>query len=198
MIEDVFNFEFAFLPHKILKPTEFTETCQVLGERFTSPTNSIFSPRTKGKIVPHDGLAHYLESIWTKVASNKDLDLPNQQDLLAQYRCDELAQDAFSELMADSENLCVNRKTVELAEFLSQAEQLKRICIDSFSEKAHRYSNLVYEKKLLELIDRVDGHFYPVANTILMSLKSSLLTDFDLQIQVTAICSYFILTLDRI
>lgn len=185
MIEEVFNFEFAFLPHKILKPTEFTETCQVLAERFNSQTNSIFHPRTRGKIVPLDGLAVYLESIWAKVASNKDLDLPNQQDLLAQYRCDELAQEAFATLMTNAENLFASRKTVEPSDFISQAEKLKRVCIDSFSEKAHRYSSLVYEKKLLELIDRVDGHFYPVANGILMSLKSSLLTNFDQQILVS-------------
>lgn len=33
----------------------------------------------------------YASSIWDKVLTNKDLDLPTQQELLAQYRCDEIS-----------------------------------------------------------------------------------------------------------
>lgn len=32
-----------------------------------------------------------MEGIWQQVLANKDLDLPTQQELLAQFRCDELA-----------------------------------------------------------------------------------------------------------
>lgn len=129
LIEEIFNFEFAFLPHKILKPTEFSETCQILAKRFIKVDNSIFNPKTSSKIVPQDGLAMYLESIWSKVASNKDLDLPNQQELLAQYRCDELAQEAFSIMVGHSESLFSNRKFIEPSEFITQGEQLKQTCI---------------------------------------------------------------------
>jgi hypothetical protein len=33
----------------------------------------------------------YASSIWDTVLTNKDLDLPTQQELLAQYRCDEIS-----------------------------------------------------------------------------------------------------------
>jgi hypothetical protein len=32
-----------------------------------------------------------MESIWDQVQSNSDLDIPTQQELLAQFRCDEIA-----------------------------------------------------------------------------------------------------------
>lgn len=53
------------------------------------------------KIVPADGLAIYLMSIWEKIISNKDLDLPNQQQLLAQYRCDEIAATIYESLSSN-------------------------------------------------------------------------------------------------
>lgn len=37
----------------------------------------------------------YAEAIWEKIVTNKDLDLPTQQELLAQFRCDEIANLAF-------------------------------------------------------------------------------------------------------
>lgn len=76
------------------------------------------------KRIPADGVPFYMEGIWVrlfigtcsqtqadiaspavpqqKVLTNKDLDLPTQQELLAQFRCDEISasvleafQDAF-------------------------------------------------------------------------------------------------------
>lgn len=43
------------------------------------------------KRIPADGYNMYASSIWDKVLTNKDLDLPTQQELLAQYRCDEIS-----------------------------------------------------------------------------------------------------------
>lgn len=42
-----------------------------------------------------DGLHVYAGGIWEKIMTNKDLDLPTQQELLAQFRCDEIANAAF-------------------------------------------------------------------------------------------------------
>jgi len=37
----------------------------------------------------------YAAAIWEKIITNKDLDLPTQQELLAQFRCEEIANAAF-------------------------------------------------------------------------------------------------------
>jgi hypothetical protein len=72
--------------------------------RFVQETNEavVFQPQYHKKI-PADGFGHYISSIWVrcmqrhahrckeKITQNKDLDLPTQQQLLAQYRCDEIA-----------------------------------------------------------------------------------------------------------
>lgn len=49
------------------------------------------------KRIPADGVAFYMEGIWEQVQTNKDLDLPTQQELLAQFRCDEISAVALTE-----------------------------------------------------------------------------------------------------
>lgn len=99
-IDEFFDFMFTALPHKILQPERFESGAVTMRERFVDRDNSdfVFKPHYH-KRIPADGFSHYAESIWEKVVTNKDLDLPTQQQLLAQYRCDEIskvAYDAFS------------------------------------------------------------------------------------------------------
>lgn len=87
-----FDLAFAALPHKILLPEKFEEAVIELRERFTdrSRPDYVFQPAYH-KRIPADGVGFYMEGIWEQVMTNKDLDLPTQQELLAQFRCDEIA-----------------------------------------------------------------------------------------------------------
>lgn len=63
-----------------------------IGNRFKDPQDPDFVFRPEyHKRIPADGYFMYASSIWDKVLTNKDLDLPTQQELLAQYRCDEIS-----------------------------------------------------------------------------------------------------------
>ena len=82
-----------------------------LRKRFTDKTRPdyVFKPAYH-KRIPADGLAHYMQTIWEQVQSNKDLDLPTQQELLAQFRCDELAA-GVTEIFVQSAKIV--RKPIE-------------------------------------------------------------------------------------
>ncbi|KAI9602115.1 hypothetical protein KEM48_000142 [Puccinia striiformis f. sp. tritici PST-130] len=70
-ITDYFDLTFTALSHKVLQPDNFDREVESFRQA--------------------DGLAQYMSGIWDAVVSNKDLDLPTQQELLAQFRCDEIA-----------------------------------------------------------------------------------------------------------
>ena len=76
----------------------FEEDIQKLRLRFVDKTRDdyVFKPAYH-KRIPADGVSHYMEGIWEQVQTNKDLDLPTQQELLAQFRCDEIAAGALGE-----------------------------------------------------------------------------------------------------
>ena len=47
------------------------------------------------KRIPADGFPMFARNIWDKIITNRDLDLPSQQQLLAQFRCDEIGKSIF-------------------------------------------------------------------------------------------------------
>jgi hypothetical protein len=91
-LQQYFDLSFAALPHKVLMPEKFEESVLELRKRFTdrSRADYVFQPAYH-KRIPADGVGFYMEGIWQQVLTNKDLDLPTQQELLAQFRCDEIA-----------------------------------------------------------------------------------------------------------
>ncbi|KAJ9071699.1 Dynamin-like GTPase that mediates homotypic ER fusion [Entomophthora muscae] len=77
---------FFGLPHRILLAEDFDEQVQVLGQCFydSQHPNYVFRPQYH-KRIPADGLQRYSESIWEQIVKDKNLDLPTQQQLLAQF-----------------------------------------------------------------------------------------------------------------
>lgn len=177
-MEAVLGFAFAFLPHKILKPSQFDEAVSLLGERFSGGEDSLFPSETSDKIVPADGLSFYMRSIWEKIVDNKDLDLPNQQELLAQYRCDELATEAFLAMTTAAEPLLAKKAQFD-AGFGAACNALKQDCLGAFSGAAYRYATEVFQRKLLELAQRIDAFLYPAFTAQLQCLKASQISSFD-------------------
>lgn len=58
-----------------------------------------------------------------KVQSNKDLDLPTQQELLAQFRCDEISAQALAEFNEQSKS---QRKPVESGRVVEDLGKMMR------------------------------------------------------------------------
>lgn len=162
-IETFFDFDFVTLPHKLLQPTEFDSQVASLRTRFTDSSRKdfIFRPEYH-KRIPADGLPHYLESIWEQVQTNKDLDLPTQQELLAQFRCDEIANAAFATFANDVK---VFRRPLETGEVLADLGTLmgahRGKAIEDFDKAASRYHAEVYKRKRLDLLEKLNSTLSP-------------------------------------
>lgn len=95
-ITDFFDLEFTPLAHKYNKPEDFEADCKKLAERFRSKDDPEFVFREDyHKRIPADGFPKYAEDVWSTIVNNRDLDLPTQQELLAQYRCDEIMTEVW-------------------------------------------------------------------------------------------------------
>ncbi|KAK6497090.1 Dynamin-like GTPase that mediates homotypic ER fusion [Arthrobotrys conoides] len=166
-ISDFFDFTFAALPHKVLQPDQFKLETQKLKLRFReeSPTNAnysadgvldtsktgVFLPAYHRRI-PADGLPHYAGNIWRMITENKDLDLPTQQELLAQYRCDEISVvcvELFDEVITPFE-AALSQKIVQ-PELGPAMKTALDTALTKFKEEAGRYHKVVYKRKLEDL-----------------------------------------------
>ncbi|KAJ4378999.1 Dynamin-like GTPase that mediates homotypic ER fusion [Didymella sp. IMI 355093] len=174
-IEDYFDFAFVALPHKILQPEKFEEAVNKLSLRFREGYNDpkksglldeaelpIFLPQYHRRI-PADGFPAYAEGIWDQIVHNKDLDLPTQQELLAQFRCDEIAREVlvvFDEKITpledkQAEDARIGQPSIipDLGPIMNAARAL---VFKDFDTNASRYHKGVYKRKLAELEGKVD------------------------------------------
>ncbi|KAH7156106.1 RHD3/Sey1 [Dactylonectria macrodidyma] len=171
-IEDYFDFGFAALPHKILQGDKFTQEVQVLGSRFVAGNRSgkgdqeleggLFLPEYHRRI-PADGFSIYAEGIWDQIVNNKDLDLPTQQELLAQFRCDEISREVlinFDLVVAPLEEKQAEASKLGIATVLpdlgASGKGAREKCIQAFETQASRYHKGVYTRKRQELEGKID------------------------------------------
>ncbi|ORX56723.1 root hair defective 3 GTP-binding protein [Hesseltinella vesiculosa] len=158
-IHDYFDFMYTGLPHKILMPEKFDEEVVHLRQRFTDPTNANFVFRPEyHKRIPADGYHVYASGIWDKVLTNKDLDLPTQQELLAQYRCDEIAQTAFAkfvEQLAPFKSPILEKGQI-VDDLGTQMTSIRQEAIAAFDKQASRYHQAVYQKKRQEMLTKLN------------------------------------------
>jgi len=176
-IEDYFDFAFAALPHKILQPEKFLVEVKKLGTRFRAGHRA--SERQKGLIdqefeggvflpeyhrrIPADGFPHYAEGVWNQIVSNKDLDLPTQQELLAQFRCDEISRVVLESFDVEispleekqAEGISLGKPAV-LKDLGSSGRTARTKSIKAFELEAGRYHKGVYTKKRVELEGKID------------------------------------------
>ncbi|PIA15728.1 root hair defective 3 GTP-binding protein [Coemansia reversa NRRL 1564] len=164
-LSDYFDLKFVSLPHKLLQPEEFEEAAIGLRRQFTDKDSKdyVFRPAYKRQ-VPADGFAHYAQAVWEKVVSNKDLDLPTQQELLAQYRCDEIAAAALEPFRAALEPLRPRVRAGEIVDALGSVGGAARSqAIKEFDEQAARYHAAVYAKKRAAFVQALDGELHALA-----------------------------------
>jgi len=174
-IEDYFDFAFVALPHKILQPEKFEAEVEKLGTRFREGYNDpkksglvdeaslpVFLPQYHRRI-PADGFPAYAEGVWDQIVNNKDLDLPTQQELLAQFRCDEISREvliAFDETITpledkQAEDARAGKPSV-LADLGPAMNAARSKVLKEFETSASRYHKGVYARKKIELESKVD------------------------------------------
>ncbi|KAF9909033.1 Dynamin-like GTPase that mediates homotypic ER fusion [Lobosporangium transversale] len=157
-ITDYFDFMFTTLSHKLLQPEKFEADVDQLRLRFTDPNNPnyVFQPQYSRR-VPVDGLHIYAGGIWDKIMTNKDLDLPTQQELLAQYRCDEIASAAFAIFQEKVKEFRQPIESGNIVEDLGpKMNEIRSVAIKSFDKDASRYHAEVYKRKRAEMMSKAN------------------------------------------
>jgi hypothetical protein len=149
---DFFDIDFHALPHKVFQPNEFIENVNELGDRLVV-TKELFKPNYHHSI-PIDGWTMYAENCWDQIDNNKDLDLPTQQILVAQFKCDEISSTVYDEFAAKYVEISQAHQPApetdhqELGLYLAD---LKRDILENYDLAASRYNETVYRQKRLAL-----------------------------------------------
>ena len=197
-IGDYFDFAFATLPHKIHQPERFVTEVEKLGTRFREdyrdtkklglndqePDRGVLLPEYHRRI-PADGFSVYAEGVWDQIVNNKDLDLPTQQELLAQFRCDEISREvlvAFDEAVSPLENQQADGvrlgNPIIIAGLGDTIRESRTKAIKDFETEGSRYHKGVFTRKRTELEGKVDARLKALSQGQLSAAHKSGVADF--------------------
>ncbi|KAH9948961.1 protein SEY1 [Amylocystis lapponica] len=184
-LSDYFDLSFAALPHKVLAADKFETETQELRKRFADKARDdfVFKPAYH-KRIPADGVAFYMEGIWEQVQTNKDLDLPTQQELLAQFRCDEISTAALTEF---NEQAKPQRRPIESGKVVEGLGGMMRnwrsTALVRYDRDASRYHQGVYKRKRVDLLSVIDSTLSPLFVGQLKNLHKTCLVTFKSEMQ---------------
>ncbi|KAL1746547.1 RHD3/Sey1 [Schizophyllum fasciatum] len=183
-LSDYFDLDFTALPHKVLVPDKFEAEVANLRTRFGNKDRSdyLFKP-VYHKRIPADGVSMYMENIWEQVQSNKDLDLPTQQELLAQFRCDEISAVALSEFNDQAKSQKRPIEAGKVVEGLGKMMSSWRTqALSRYDRDASRYHQGVYQRKRSDLLGVIESSLSPMFLGQLKNLHKACLTAFKQEI----------------
>lgn len=197
-VHDYFDFQFYGLPHKAYQPDKFVEETNKLSLRFREGHKDLNLDPRKGEFseggvflpeyhrrIPADGVSKYAEGIWDQIVNNKDLDLPTQQELLAQFRCDEILREvmvAFDQAVVPFEDKQAQAARLGEAEILgglgATMRDSRTKAVSVFETEASRYHKGVYQRKRAELEGKVDTRLKALFHGQLSAMHKSGINDF--------------------
>ncbi|KAH9987006.1 RHD3/Sey1 [Russula compacta] len=164
----------------LLASEKFESDVRTLRGRFADKSRDdfVFKPAYH-KRIPADGVAFYMEGIWEQVQTNKDLDLPTQQELLAQFRCDEISASAQVEFNDQSKS---QKRPIEAGKVINGLGEMMRSwrlqALSRYDREASRYHQGVYKRKRADLVGTLDSTLSPLFLGQLKNLHKAVLVSF--------------------
>ncbi|KAF8886909.1 RHD3/Sey1 [Infundibulicybe gibba] len=158
-LSDYFDMAFTVLPDKFFLADKFESEVQNLRKRFVDKEREgyLFEPAYH-KHIPANDIPFYMESMWDQIQNNKDLDLSTQQELLAQFRCDEISNNALAEFNERAESQKGLVETGDVVEgFGVMMSGWRSHAIERYSRKASIYHKDTYTRKRKDLILSLDS-----------------------------------------
>lgn len=154
---DFFDVDFHTIGHKVLQPEKFEDDVKLLGDRLINPNDTLFNSNYHHG-VPVDGWALYAENCWDQIDNNKDLDLPTQQILVAQFKCEEFAKKSFDSFVGKfieyEPSGLINDDYDEIGRCLID---LKNDALEEFDSSASLYNESIYKQRRLELSTQINS-----------------------------------------
>mmetsp|Transcript_16398 Transcript_16398/g.24465 ORF Transcript_16398/g.24465 Transcript_16398/m.24465 type:complete len:778 (-) Transcript_16398:650-2983(-) len=155
-VTDFFEFSFKACAHKLYQEDQFYKDVHELRYWFTDPSNDnyLYKNDKYAMEVPVDGFVRYAKDIWDVISNNKDLDIPKQQTLLAQFRCNEIVNEVITEFenttMAPLVS-SITEKEVIVDDFGTTVSTAMLSALEKYDHPASRYEkavNVEFRQKL--------------------------------------------------
>ncbi|ODV73568.1 dynamin-like GTPase SEY1 [Cyberlindnera jadinii NRRL Y-1542] len=175
-----FDLEFVGLSHKVLQEHQFHEDVRSLGDRFTPGDENYLFKKDYHQAFPIDGWSVYAENCWNQIQSNKDLDLPTQQILVARFRCDEIIKETLELFDSEFEHTFGGVKLDGLkgASLADEFKKLLQLSLSTYDLQAGHYNKEVYTSKRDALTKSINSKLLTLFKEFIKELSKSAFSEF--------------------
>ncbi|KAL3520395.1 hypothetical protein ACH5RR_018544 [Cinchona calisaya] len=186
-LSDFFKVEVTALSSFEEKEQQFKEQVAQLRQRFF---NSIYPGGIAGDrraVVPASGFSFSSQQMWKVIKENKDLDLPAHKVMVATVRCEEIANEKFSQLASDEDWLALEQAVHAgpVQGFGRKMSSILDACLSEYDMEAAYFEGGVRNAKHLLLKSKALQFVHPTYVTLLGHLRSHALTNFKIQLEQT-------------
>ena len=180
-IADYFDFRFQQVAHKVYASEKFQKDVLKIQHDFTEKgPDYVFKPNYH-KGIPMDGFPLFAKSIWQKIVDEKDLDLPSQTQLLAQYRCDEISKLVFEKFMGEIKHIKPTLETSMVVPAFGKTIRLAtNHALELFDKDASRYHDSTFQSKRKEFQSRLLSTLHVFYLQQLRNLHKKCILDFNI------------------
>ena len=150
---EYFKFDFLTLAHKFYQVEKFNEGIEEIKQKLKrekddnktgNNPNSIFNLVNYEKNVPIDGFYDYALDMWTKIVTNKDLNIPGQKEMLARFKCDEIKLMSINAVEQKINDLEMSSSIEVLKDFNERANNILKEVLENYDSLAKNYLNEIY------------------------------------------------------
>ena len=130
------------MPHKVFCAEQFEQDAMKLKGRFNVNSQDSLYPEipqnadSGGKAVPIDGLSIFIDSTWDVIKNQKELNLPDQREMVAQYRCTEVKDEALLKVKDQIAQLEKKSAKSIISDFSNQCLAILKTANDYYQEEA--------------------------------------------------------------
>ncbi|CBZ55359.1 hypothetical protein NCLIV_057820 [Neospora caninum Liverpool] len=173
---DLFDFQVFGLAHKFMNPEQFDRDVAALREMWRT---SLRPPRYS-RHVPADGFARYATSIWEVIKEQEQLNIPNQKEMLAIYRCQEIKTSVLSSLAGEvsATQAKVQQGQMDEGAFSQWLQRVATAALAEYMEHASRYQSDVCRRVKGELLEGLTSTVQPVVDGLLSRARDAIANDF--------------------
>jgi carboxypeptidase C (cathepsin A) len=124
--------------------------------------------------LPIDGLPRLFKKTWKIIRTNKDLNLPNERDMVANHRCNEIKEDAYKHVEGKLKTLAQSSEKEITDDFRDQVDSILSEATNEYTSNAGSYKKEIQEKYKSELETKIkDSLFSSFINQLEFIKKST-------------------------
>jgi protein SEY1 len=107
-----------------------------------------------------DGVPIFVERSWSTIREQKELNLPDQREMVANYRCNEIKDESYRLVEEKITDLTRISAEKEVLGYKEKCQEVTTVALNHYSKQSRQYDKEVSGKIQLELTEHIMSQLF--------------------------------------